>query len=216
MSEFEGKERIIQEFVPGKQVTLAHVIASPDKDLYGKLGLIDAEGAIGIMTITPSEGAMIAADIASKSADIKVGFVDRFNGSLVITGDVAAVEVAIRDVMAVLCDRMGFAKAPVTKHEQCDIKGREEKAHHSDRPVDRREDDSVPADQQRGASLLQNADGAGDQQKYDRYTGRVSGAERIPWCTDCDFRRCGYYPDGTGCDRGRDDVSSAVLQYVCR
>ena len=115
MSEFEGKERIIQEFVPGKQVTLAHVIASPDKDLYGKLGLIDAEGAIGIMTITPSEGAMIAADIASKSADIKVGFVDRFNGSLVITGDVAAVEVAIRDVMAVLCDRMGFAKAPVTK-----------------------------------------------------------------------------------------------------
>ena len=106
MSEFEGKERIIQEFVPGKQVTLAHVIASPDKDLYGKLG---------IMTITPSEGAMIAADIASKSADIKVGFVDRFNGSLVITGDVAAVEVAIRDVMAVLCDRMGFAKAPVTK-----------------------------------------------------------------------------------------------------
>ena len=115
MSEFEGKERIIQEFVPGKQVTLAHVIASPDKDLYGKLGLIDAEGAIGIMTITPSEGAMIAADIASKSADIKGGFVDRFNGSLVITGDVAAVEVAIRDVMAVLCDRMGFAKAPVTK-----------------------------------------------------------------------------------------------------
>ena len=115
MSEFEGKERIIQEFVPGKQVTLAHVIASPDKDLYGKLGLIDAEGAIGIMTITPSEGAMIAADIASKSADIKVGFVDRFNGSLVITGDVAAVEVAIRDVMAVLCDRMGFTKAPVTK-----------------------------------------------------------------------------------------------------
>ena len=46
MSEFEGKERIIQEFVPGKQVTLAHVIASPDKNLYVKLGLIDAEGAI--------------------------------------------------------------------------------------------------------------------------------------------------------------------------
>lgn len=115
MSEFEGKERIIQEFVPGKQVTLAHVIASPDKDLYAKLGLIDAHGAIGIMTITPSEGAMIAADVASKAADVKIGFVDRFNGSLVITGDVAAVEVAIRDVMGVLCDRMGFAKAPVTK-----------------------------------------------------------------------------------------------------
>lgn len=115
MSEFEGKERIIQEFVPGKQVTLAHVIANPDKNLYGKLGLIDAEGAIGIMTITPSEAAMIAADVATKSADVKIGFVDRFNGSLVITGDVAAVEVAIRDVMGVLCDAMGFAKTAVTK-----------------------------------------------------------------------------------------------------
>ena len=40
MSEFsDGKERIIQEFVPGKQVTLAHVIANPDRNLYGKLGL---------------------------------------------------------------------------------------------------------------------------------------------------------------------------------
>lgn len=115
MSEFEGKERIIQEFVPGKQVTLAHVIANPDKELYGKLGLIDAEGAIGIMTITPSEAAMIAADVATKSADVKVGFVDRFNGSLVITGDVAAVEVALRDVMGVLCDMMGFAKTVLTK-----------------------------------------------------------------------------------------------------
>lgn len=115
MWELEGKERIIQEFVPGKQVTLAHVIANPDKALYGKLGLIDAEGAIGIMTITPSEGAMIAADVATKSADVKIGFVDRFNGSLVITGDVAAVEVALRDVMGVLCDMMKFAKTVITK-----------------------------------------------------------------------------------------------------
>ena len=116
MSEFsDGKERIIQEFVPGKQVTLAHVIANPDRNLYGKLGLVDAEGAIGIMTITPSEGAMIAADVASKAADVNVGFVDRFNGSLVITGDVAAVEVALKNVMSVLCDMMGFAPARLTK-----------------------------------------------------------------------------------------------------
>ena len=112
---FEGKERIIQEFVPGKQVTLAHVIASPDSTLYGKLGLVDAKGAIGIMTITPSEGAMIAGDVATKAADVQIGFVDRFNGSLVITGDVAAVEVALRNVMNVLCDMMGFAPTVVTK-----------------------------------------------------------------------------------------------------
>jgi ethanolamine utilization protein EutS len=31
-------ERMIQEYVPGKQVTLAHLIANPGKDLYKKLG----------------------------------------------------------------------------------------------------------------------------------------------------------------------------------
>ena len=98
MIELDEKKRIIQEFVPGKQVTLAHVIANPTKDLYAKLGLLDAEGAIGILTITPSEGAMIAADVAAKAADVKIGFVDRFNGSLVFTGDVAAVEAALREV----------------------------------------------------------------------------------------------------------------------
>ena len=113
--EFDDKQRIIQEFVPGKQVTLAHVIANPVESLYAKLGLIDARGAIGIFTITPSEAAMIAADVATKAADVAIGFVDRFNGSLVITGDVSAVEAALHDVMKVLCEMMGFASAPITK-----------------------------------------------------------------------------------------------------
>ena len=115
MNEFDGKQRIIQEFVPGKQVTLAHVIASPVEQLYTKLGLIDARGAIGIFTITPSEGAMIAADVATKAADVSIGFVDRFNGSLVITGDVAAVEAALHEVMSVLCDKMGCTPTTITR-----------------------------------------------------------------------------------------------------
>lgn len=115
MIELDEKKRIIQEFVPGKQVTLAHVIANPNESLYTKLGLIDGKGAIGIMTITPSEGAMIAADVATKAADVSIGFVDRFNGSLVIVGDVAAVEAALRDVKRVLCETMGFSDAPITK-----------------------------------------------------------------------------------------------------
>ena len=115
MNEFDEKQRIIQEFVPGKQVTLAHVIASPVEQLYTKLGLIYARGAIGIFTITPSEGAMIAADVATKAADVSIGFVDRFNGSLVITGDVAAGEAAIHEVMSVLCDKMGFTPTTITR-----------------------------------------------------------------------------------------------------
>ena len=101
--------------VPGREITLAHVIANPTEDLYLKLGLIDASGAIGIFTITPSEAAMIAADVATKSANVSIGFVDRFNGSLVITGDVAAVQSALTEVMNTLCGMMGFASAPITK-----------------------------------------------------------------------------------------------------
>lgn len=115
MSEDNGKQRIIQEFVPGKQVTLAHVIARPVPELYGKLGLLCDTGAIGIFTITPSEGAMIAADIASKAANVTIGYVDRFNGSLLITGEVSAVEAAMRDVMDVLCGAMAFAPAQITR-----------------------------------------------------------------------------------------------------
>ena len=101
--QLEEKQRIIQEFVPGKQITLAHIIANPTEEIYLKMGLITDEiNAIGIMTITPSEGAIIAADIATKASDIKLGFIDRFSGALVITGDVSSVEAGIRDIVSVL------------------------------------------------------------------------------------------------------------------
>ena len=112
----EEKQRIIQEFVPGKQVTLCHVIANPDKSLFKKLGVIgDHSGAIGIMTITPSEGAIIGADVAMKAANVEVIFVDRFNGTLIVNGDVADVETAITDVLHMLENVLGFAPTRVTK-----------------------------------------------------------------------------------------------------
>ena len=44
---------MIQEYVPGKQVTLAHIIASPNKEIYTKLGLPEGtSNALGILTIT--------------------------------------------------------------------------------------------------------------------------------------------------------------------
>ena len=114
--EFEEKQRIIQEFVPGKQVTLAHVIANPDASLYKKMGVIgEHTGALGIMTITPSEGAIIGADIAMKAANVEVVFVDRFNGSLIINGDVADVETSVREVMSFLENTLKFAPTIVTK-----------------------------------------------------------------------------------------------------
>ena len=83
MTELTDKTRIIQEFVPGKQVTLAHVIANPDPHLYPKIGLpAGSSKTIGVLTITPGETAVIAADIATKSAGVELAFVDRFSGSL--------------------------------------------------------------------------------------------------------------------------------------
>ena len=77
----DGKLRIIQELVPGKQITLAHIIASPDPIMYQKLGLnpeIDFTGsAIGILTVSPAETAIIAADIATKSGNITVCKISR-------------------------------------------------------------------------------------------------------------------------------------------
>ena len=104
MIELDEKSGLYRNLYLGAgQVTLAHVIANPTEDLYLKLGLIDASGAIGIFTITPSEAAMIAADVATKSANVSIGFVDRFNGSLVITGDVAAVQSALTECWRIPC-----------------------------------------------------------------------------------------------------------------
>lgn len=111
----EQLQRIIQEFVPGKQVTLAHVIAHPDSQLYPKVGLEADCGSIGVLTITPGEGAIIAADIATKSAGVRLGFVDRFNGAVVISGTVSDVEAALRDVVASLEAILGFTPAPLTR-----------------------------------------------------------------------------------------------------
>ena len=111
---FENKTRIIQEYVPGKQVTLAHVIASPVEEIYERLG-IEGKGAIGIATLTPCETAIIAADIATKASDVEIGFLDRFTGSLVISGDVASVETAMKAINTTLETLLGFTPADITR-----------------------------------------------------------------------------------------------------
>ncbi|MBR0359863.1 MAG: BMC domain-containing protein [Clostridia bacterium] len=115
----EGKLRIIQELVPGKQVTLAHVIASPDPIMYQKLGLnpdIDFSGsAIGILTVSPAETAIIAADIATKSGNIDLSFVDRFSGTLIITGLISDVESALKAICDYVSERLGFSVCELSR-----------------------------------------------------------------------------------------------------
>lgn len=115
----QDKMRIIQEIVPGKQVTLAHIIANPDQVLYQKLGLdptVDYKrSAIGIITISPSETAIIAADISMKTAGAEIGFVDRFSGTLIITGSISEVEAAAQAITVYLSEKLGFTTCEVSR-----------------------------------------------------------------------------------------------------
>lgn len=117
--EQENKKRIIQELVPGKQITLAHIIAAPDKILYKKLGLdprVDYSNAsIGILTVSPAETAVIAADIAMKTSDIELGFVDRFSGTVIITGKISDTETAISAIVRYVKEKLGFSVCDVTR-----------------------------------------------------------------------------------------------------
>lgn len=114
-----GKTRIIQEIVPGKQITIAHIIANPDEILYKKLGLDPAvdysKAAIGIVTVSPSETAIIAGDIAIKSSGAEIGFVDRFSGTLIVTGSVSEVEAALLALTEYAEQKLGFTVCEITK-----------------------------------------------------------------------------------------------------
>ena len=115
----EDKHRIVQELVPGKEITIAHLIANPDADLYIKLGLnpkIDyAKSAIGLMTISPAETAVIAADVSMKAAGIELGFVDRFSGTLIVTGTISETEAALQAVLDYTEKKMGFKVCNITR-----------------------------------------------------------------------------------------------------
>lgn len=115
----EIKQRIVQELVPGKEISLAHIIAAPDKLLYVKLGLdpnLDyAKSAIGVLTVSPAETAIIMADVAMKSAGIDLGFVDRFSGSLIVTGTVSEVEASVQAILDYVSGKLGYKICEITR-----------------------------------------------------------------------------------------------------
>lgn len=115
----EQKLRIIQELVPGRQITLAHVVANPRPILYQKLGLnpdIDYDGtAIGILTMSPSEMAIIGSDIAVKASNVDLGFVDRFSGTLILTGDISSIESSLHAILDYSKSTLGFSVCPITR-----------------------------------------------------------------------------------------------------
>jgi ethanolamine utilization protein EutS len=116
-----GKEflRIIQETVPGRQITLAHIIAKPREIVYRKLGLdpkVDYNNsAIGLLTMSPAEMAIIASDIASKSGNVELGFVDRFSGTLIFTGSISNVEMTLKAILDYTGNTLKFSVCHITR-----------------------------------------------------------------------------------------------------
>lgn len=114
-----AKMRIIQETVPGKQITMAHVIASPEPIIYKKLGLDPSvdyhSSAIGILTMSPSEVSVIAGDIAVKAANVDLGFLDRFSGTLIVTGRVSEVEASLQAILKYTKEKLGFTICEITR-----------------------------------------------------------------------------------------------------
>ena len=86
--------------------------------LYKKLGLdpaADHKGAIGIVTVSPSETAIIAGDIAIKASGAELGFVDRFSGTVILTGTVSEVEASLSAITDYVQNKLGFTVCEVTK-----------------------------------------------------------------------------------------------------
>ena len=65
--------------------------------------------AVGMIRFTPWEAVVVAADVAMKSADVQIGFMDRFCGSLILTGGLTEVQTAVEEVVRFFRDELKFS-----------------------------------------------------------------------------------------------------------
>ena len=80
----KGKRlRLTRVRVPGKELSFAHVF-------------------------TPREAIVVAADVAVKAAHVEVGFMDRFCGTLILTGGFTEVMTAVEEVVRFFHETLKF------------------------------------------------------------------------------------------------------------
>ena len=113
----KGKRlRLTRVRVPGKELSFAHVFTPSDKSVYENLALHigvhegeDHTGdAIGMVRVTPWEALVVAADVAVKAAHVEVGFMDRFCGTLILTGGFTEVMTAVEEVVRFFHETLKF------------------------------------------------------------------------------------------------------------
>lgn len=121
----KGKKlRMTRVRVPGKEVCLAHILNPSESRIYQNLGLHigthegeDHTGeSIGLIRFTPWEAVVVAADVAVKSADVQIGFMDRFCGTLIILGGFSEVQAAVEEVVRFFGKELGFRTCEIHRN----------------------------------------------------------------------------------------------------
>ena len=119
----KGKRlRMTRLRVPAKEVCLAHVLNPSEERIYHNLALHigvhegeDHTGeAIGLIRFTPWEAVVVAADVAVKSADVQICFMDRFCGSLIVSGKLEEVQTSVEAVVKYFGE-IGFGTCKIHK-----------------------------------------------------------------------------------------------------
>ena len=122
--ELEGRElRLVRVRVPGREISLAQLIGTSQRELYQNLGLHigthlgeDHTGeTIGILNLTPWESTIAAADVAMKSGQVELGFLDRFSGTVILLGSHAEVKSALEQVLLYFREELHFNVCPLTE-----------------------------------------------------------------------------------------------------
>ena len=117
----KGKRlRMTRVRVPAKEVCLAHILNPSEECIYHNLALHigvhegeDHTGeALGLVRFTPWEAVVVAADVAVKSADVQICFMDRFCGSLIVSGKLTEVQTAVESVVKYFGE-IGFSTCKV-------------------------------------------------------------------------------------------------------
>ena len=117
----KGKRlRMTRVRVPAKEVCLAHILNPSEERIYHNLALHigvhegeDHTGeALGLVRFTPWEAVVVAADVAVKSANVQIMFMDRFCGSLIVSGKIAEVQTAVESVVKYFGE-LGFSTCKI-------------------------------------------------------------------------------------------------------
>ena len=115
--------RMTRVRVPAKEICLAHIINPSDPVIYRNLALHigvhegeDHTGeSIGMIRFTPWEAVVVAADTALKSANVEIGFMDRFCGSLILLGKLSEVQTAVKEVVRFFDEELGFRTCEINE-----------------------------------------------------------------------------------------------------